>query len=131
MKKILASLSLIIVASIPASAASKIKRANNAHIDRSMDEAYSAKWAHKAQSPEPQADFTIGTGNAYRPYMSGKTLYYGLSNFTLHGATAVHMNAPYQGGDAPSYDGAARNAYRNMRANNESEPLPDNSGSRR
>jgi hypothetical protein len=131
MKKLLVSLMLLSTAAISASAASKMKKNNGVQIDRSKDHAYSANWAHKAQSPDPDVSFQLGSGTAYRPYMQGKTLYYGLSNFTLYGATAVNMNGPYLGADAPSYDGAAKNAYRNMRANNESERLPDNSGSRR
>ncbi len=131
MKKLIVSLLFIGAAAIPAQAASKMKaKGQRANIDHSKDVALSAQWADQAVSPQRDADFTIGSGTAARPYVMGKTMYYGLNNFTLHGATAVNMNAPYEGGDAPSYDGAARNAYRNMRANNESEPLAPNDGSR-
>jgi hypothetical protein len=128
MKKLLVGLLFLSTASISASAASKMKKTNGVRIDHSKDHAYSANWADEAQSPAPGTTFQLGTSSAYHPYMQGKTMYYGLSNFTLHGATAANMRGPYLGQDAPSYDGAAKNAYRNMRANNESERLPDNNG---
>ncbi len=131
MKKLIVSLLLIGAAAIPASAASKMKAKHSANIDRSHDRAYSADWAGQATSPAPDADFTVGSGKAYRPYLMGQTMYYGLNNFTLYGATAASMNAQYQGAASPAWDGPAKNAYRNMRANNESEPLPANDGSRR
>jgi hypothetical protein len=128
MKKILFSLLFISVATFQADAASKNKAKSKAYVDHSMDEAYSAKWAHKATSPAADADFTVGTGRSLRPWLGGRTMYYGLNNFTVYGTTAVNMNAPYQGGYAPSWDGPERNAARNIRANNESEPLPPNDG---
>ncbi len=132
MKKLIVSLLLIGAAAIPASAASKMKsKAHRADVDHSHDQAYSAQWANQAVSPTPDADFSVGAANAARPYLMGQTMYYGLNNFTLIGTTAAAMNAPYQGGYAPSWDGPAKNAYRNMRANNESEPLPANDGSSR
>jgi hypothetical protein len=133
MKKILVSLLLIGAAAFQADAASKTKvkaRHNRQpfYIDHSYDVAYSSRWADQAKSPDPDADFTIGNGNAYRQFMKGGTTYYGLRNFTVHGIMAVSMNAPYEGHDAPSWDGPVRNNYRNIRAYNESEPLPSNDG---
>ena len=140
MKKILVSILMIGSLAIPATAKIKAKAkkagghvpyALNPVIDHSKDVAYSAHWAHEAQSPAPDADFSADAKPAI-PYTAagvyGKTQYYTLKNFTLYAAHPVSMNAPYEGGDAPSYDGAAKNAYRNMRANNESEPLPANDG---
>lgn len=53
---------------------------------------------------------------------------YSMSNYTIYSRQYKDNPDPYNGDDAPSYDGAAKNAYRNMRANNESEPLPANNG---
>ena len=133
MKKILVSLLLIGVAAIPASAASKMKKKANQpfRVDRSKDVAYSAAWADKAVSPAPGTNFAIGSSDVVGRYLKGDTWYYGLNNFTLHGVTAVAMDAPYNGMDAPSWDGPVRNNYRNMRAYNESEPLPSNAGTSR
>jgi hypothetical protein len=139
MKKILVSILMIGTIAIPATAKIKAKAKNSGHIpyalnpviDHSKDVAYSAQWADQAQSPAPDADFSANgnTAPAYTsPGVYGGTQYYTLKNFTLYAAHPVSMNAPYLGGDAPSYDGAAKNAYRNMRANNESEPLPANDG---
>ena len=131
---------------IPAAAKIKAKAKKSGHIpyalnpviDHSKDVAYSAHWADQAQSPPRDVDFSINainnsansTANLIPRGVYGKTYYYNLNNFTLYGSYPVSMNAPYLGGDAPSYDGAAKNAYRNMRANNESEPLPANDGSK-
>jgi len=138
MKKIIVSILMIGAFAIPASAKikSKVKKTGhipyheNPAIDHSKDVAYSAQWAHEAQSPAPNVDFSVDATQPVTPYLTGRTTYYGLKNFTLHGAFPVSMNAPYLGMDAPSYDGADKNAYRNMRANNESEPLPPNNGSK-
>lgn len=56
---------------------------------------------------------------------------YSMNDYIFYGRYRSNGNVvpnPYNGDDAPSYDGAAKNAYRNMRANNESEPLPANNG---
>lgn len=110
--------------------ASKTPYALNEDIDHSKDGAYSAKWADQAQSPAPDADFSIGANIQSSAPLVNRTYYYGypLNNVTKYGYYPVSMNAPYLGQDAPSYDGAARNAYRNLRANNESEALPANNG---
>ena len=84
-----------------------------------------------AVSPAPGTHFFLDPSYVEGPYMRGGNRYYGLRNFTLHGVMAVSMNAPYEGHDAPSWDGPVRNEYRNRRAYNESEPLPSNAGSRR
>ena len=132
MKKILVSLLLVSTAAFSASAASKMKKNRGFYIDHSKDVAYSAAWADKAVSPAPDANFALGSGDELLgKYLKGDTWYYGLNNFTLHGVTAVNMNAPYYGGEAPSWDGPVRNNYRNMRAYNESEPLPSNAGTNR
>ena len=137
MKKVIVSILMIGALAIPASAKMKSKatRANghvpyalNQGIDHSKDVAYSAQWADQAQSPAPDAEFVIGNDQPVSPAKPGRTTYYSLKNFTLYGSYPVSMNAPYQGSDAPSYDGATKNAYRNIRANNESEPLPANDG---
>lgn len=136
MKKILISCLMIGAFALPASAKSKVKSSSSGHIpymenpniDHSKDVAYSAQWADQAVSPAPEADFRLGAVPSISPSLYGKTYYYTLENFTYYGSYPVSMNAPYQGKDAPSYDGADRNAYRNMRANNESEKLPPNNG---
>lgn len=136
MKKILISCLMIGAFALPASAKSKAKPRNTGHIpyaenpfiDHSKDVAYSAHWADKAVSPAPDADFRMDAVPVESPALYGKTYHYTLENFTFYGSYPVSMNAPYQGKDAPSYDGADRNAYRNMRANNESEELPSNDG---
>jgi hypothetical protein len=130
MKKILVSLLLISTAAFQATAASKSKvRHHNPYIDHSYDEAYSARWAATAQSPAPDVDFSLTQGNGGRSYVNRGTRYYGLNNYTIYGATAVSMTAPYDGREAPSWDGPVKNRYRNLRAYNESEPIPSNSGS--
>jgi hypothetical protein len=131
MKKILVSLLLLSTAAFQADAASKskAKHRSNTYIDHSYDEAYSARWAATAQSPSADADFRLGQGNAARSYVNRGTRYYGLNNYTVYGATAVSMTAPYDGREAPSWDGPVKNRYRNLRAYNESEPIPSNSGS--
>lgn len=140
MKKVIVSILMIGGLIIPASAKIKAKAkakasghvpyALNPNIDHSKDVAYSAQWADQAQSPAPDANFRMDVAAAEytSPALRGKTYYYSLSNYTLYGSYPVSMNAPYMGKDAPSYDGAAKNAYRNLRANNESEPLPANNG---
>jgi hypothetical protein len=139
MKKVIVSILMIGSLAIPASAKMKSRatKANgqvpyalNPNIDHSKDVAYSSQWEGQAQSPAPDAEFRLGVAQAQytSPALRGKTYSYSLNNYTLYGSYPVSMNAPYLGMDAPSYDGAARNAYRNMRANNESEPLPANDG---
>jgi hypothetical protein len=135
MKKILICGLMIGALALPATAKTKAKARTghipymeNPNIDHSKDVAYSANWADQAVSPSPSADFRMGAVPVESPALYGKTYFYTLENFTLYGSYPVSMNAPYQGKDAPSYDGANRNAYRNMRANNESEPLPPNDG---
>ena len=136
MKKILISCLMIGAFALPASAKSKAKAKNTGHvpyaenpvIDHSKDVAFSANWADQAVSPARNADFRMDAVPVESPALYGKTYFYTLENFTFYGAYPVSMNAPYLGKDAPSYDGAAKNAYRNMRANNESEPLPPNNG---
>jgi hypothetical protein len=138
MKKILVSILMIGSLAIPASAKikSKAKKSSghipyalNPAIDHSKDVAYSAHWADQAQSPAPDAKFSVGPNDAaYISPLLGKTYYYNLKNFTYYAAYPVSMNGPYQGKDAPSFDGVIKNKYRNMRASNESEPLPPNHG---
>ena len=139
MKKVIVSILMIGGLVIPASARMKAKAkkagnvpyAENQAIDHSKDVAYSAQWADQAISPAQDADFRMGAEQSINPaVVVGRTYYYSypLSNYTLYSSQPVTMNAPYMGQDAPSYDGAARNAYRNIRANNESEVLPSNSG---
>lgn len=139
MKKVIVS--ILMIAGIAGTADAKMKAkakkpagqvpySQNVGIDHSKDGAFSEKWAGQAQSPAPDANFAMGANQQAAPMLPGRTNYYGypLTGVTKYGNYPVSMNAPYQGQDAPSYDGAAKNAYRNMRANNESEPLPSNNG---
>jgi hypothetical protein len=139
MKRTIVSILLLAGLVSPAAAKMKSKAKNSGHIpyalnpniDHSKDVAYSAAWAHKAVSPSPDANFAVTNIEALPTAMPGKTYFYsyGLNGFTLYGRYAqVRMNAPYMGMDAPSWDGPEKNKYRNMRANNESEPLPSNHG---
>lgn len=107
--------------------------------DHSYDEAYSARKWHNIPSEKT-------TAPARNPLMVDR--YYGppridagptapaypgtytLSNYTFYGHswTGVQRPSAYEGDDAPTYDGAALNAYRNMRYLNVSERLPSNNG---
>ena len=132
MKKIIVS--LLLIAGIAGTASAKlhykvrhtktthIPYALNPAIDHSYDKAYSAQWANQATSPAPDANFALASDADLQPNMRGKTYYYSLQNFTKRGYYQVTMNAPYLGQDAPSYDGAANNAYRNLRLNSGQEP---------
>ena len=139
MKKVIVS--ILMIAGLAGTANAKMKAkakkatghvpyALNQNIDHSKDVAYSAQWADGITSPASDADFRMGAAPALSRALLGKTYHYAYpqNNYTLYGAYQVSMNAPYMGQDAPSYDGAVKNAYRNMRANNESEHLPANNG---
>jgi len=132
MKKILVSLMLLSTAAFTANAASKTKvKDQPAHIDHSMDQAYSARWASEARPPAPGTDFSLADGYVTGSYLKGQTWYYGLNNFTVHGVMAVSMDAPYNGHDAPSWDGPEANNYRNTRAYKTNVVLPPNDGTLR
>ncbi len=99
--------------------------------DHSYDKAYTGGWkvrssavtTRRVELPAAQPS------EAWTPAPARlKDDAYSMSNYTIYGRTAPD---PYHGDDAPSYDGAARNAYRNMRANNESAPLPPSTGEKR
>lgn len=55
---------------------------------------------------------------------------YYMGDFTVYGKHRKGGVAPnpYNGDDAPSYDGAAKNAYRNMNSNKKSVVLPASNG---
>jgi hypothetical protein len=132
MKKIILSLMFLSTAAVVANAASKTKPKDQpARIDHSMDQAYSARWADEARPPAPNADFSMDNAYITGSYLKGQTWYYGLNNFTVHGIMAVSMNAPYNGHDAPSWDGPIKNEYRNMRAYKSNVVLPPNDGTLR
>lgn len=139
MKKIIAA--VLMIAGFATAAEAKLKaKAKSAHvpyaqnttIDHRYDGAASDAWAHQAQSPDPNVSFAMdrvpstGTGGA----VAGRTFFYAypLSNYTLYGTQPASMTAAYEGQYAPSWDGPVRNRARNLRAYNESEPLPSNSG---
>ena len=140
MKRTLVSILLLAGLVSPAAAKMKSKATRNSghipymqnpNIDHTKDVAYSARWADRAVSPAPDASFVIGATYYPTSSLRGKTYFYSynLDGYTLYGRYAqVRMNAPYMGMDAPSWDGPEKNKYRNMRANNESEPLPSNHG---
>jgi hypothetical protein len=100
--------------------------------DHSYDEAYSGgkpvlkqtgsiKIVPDARPSTAWNAFT--TRNQDNSYSFNDYTYYGRMN--RGGNTA---SDPYNGDNTPAYDGAAKNGYRNMRANNESEPLPASNG---
>ena len=97
--------------------------------DHSYDHAYSAKWAGQAQSPAPGTVVRLNSQPNIRTWGGMRDRHYNMEDFTVRGRYRnANMSSPYRGEDAPSYDGPARNAYRNIRANNTSEPLPPNNG---
>ncbi len=141
MKKIIAAVLMIAGFATAAEAKMKAKSktrqvpyAQNPAIDHRYDGAASDIWAYKAQSPAPDVSFTMGAlptqgaGN-----VAGRTFFYAypLSNYTLYGSQPASMTAAYEGRFAPSWDGPIRNRARNLRAYNDSEPLPSNAGSKR
>lgn len=97
--------------------------------DHSYDGALSTNWSGQSQSPAPSVVRVSSSPNV-RTWGGMRDRHYDLNNFTVRERHAASMNAPYNGYDAPSYDGAAKNKYRNMRANNESEPLPPLDGNK-
>lgn len=138
MKKVLVAIMMVagFAGTINAKVKSKTKAvkghipyAQNENIDHSKDVAYSAQWADQAVSPAPDADFSM-MSPVNTQAVSGRTAYYGypLANFTRHGYEKAAMNAAYKGEYSPSWDGPAKNNYRNIRANNTSAPLPPNDG---
>ncbi len=138
MKKTIISMLLLAAFVSPASAkvrsrvnSRQVPYMQNSAIDHSKDVAFTA--GMPVASPAPDADFTMGQSATAMSPVAGKTLYYtyDLNGVTVHGRYAqVDMNGSYQGKDNPSWDGPEANKYRNMRAYNESEPLPPNSGNR-
>lgn len=130
MKKMMMSLLTATLLAVPAMAQSNGTRGvcpANSCTDHSYDEAYSARWADQAQSPRSSVVRVSSSPNV-RTWGGMRDRHYTLNDFTVRERYPASMNAPYNGADAPSYDGAAKNMYRNMRANNTSEPLPPNTG---
>lgn len=140
MKKILIGALLLGWMAAPASAQGinkmkqhKKSKANTTHTDHSLDVAYSPEWyaALRAESSEDEVSI-----NESRRQQSIRTrpainTSYTLKNYTVYGNSSGRARpSAYEGDDAPTYDGAAKNAYRNLRANNSSEPLPGNNGSK-
>lgn len=101
--------------------------------DHSYDQAYSAGRPSAAKRDMNRGKATtISTTNRSNVWTPAPTRLrddaYSMNDYTFYGRTYKTNPDPYQGDDAPSYDGPAKNAYRNMRANNESAPLPANNG---
>jgi hypothetical protein len=139
MKKILAAVLMIAgfataaEAKMKAKAKSGVSYYQNTNIDHRYDGAASDVWAYKAQSPAPGVNFAAGAMPTQGGgTVAGRTFFYAypLSNFTKYGTQAASMTAAYDGQYAPSWDGPERNRARNIRAYNESEPLPSNAGSK-
>lgn len=139
MKKIIAAVLMIAGFATAAEAKMKAKAkskhtpyAQNTAIDHRYDGAASDAWAHLAQSPDPNVSFALGALPTSQGGTStaGRTYFYAypLSNYTLYGTQPASMTAAYEGRFAPSWDGPIRNRARNVRAYNESEPLPSNAG---
>ena len=140
MKKIIVA--ALMIAGFATAAEAKVKAkaksastpyAENSAIDHRFDGAASDAWAHLAQSPDPNVSFNMNALPVQgKTAVAGRTSFYGfpLSNYTLYGTQPVSMNAAYEGQYAPSWEGPARNRARNIRAYNESEPLPSNAGTK-
>ncbi len=98
--------------------------------DHSYDKAYSGGRPQKAaitNSPGNIDEAYVRPSDAWKPVITRtRDDAYSMNDYTFYGRNS-NPN-PYNGDDAPSYDGAAKNAYRNMRANNDSEPLPSSTG---
>jgi len=106
--------------------------------DHSYDRAYSAGWSTESRTGNRSSTarrMNIPEAQPTQAWTPAPTTVpvklrddsYSMSNYTIYGRNSAAPN-PYNGDDAPSYDGAAKNAYRNMRANNESAPLPPSTG---
>lgn len=101
--------------------------------DHSLDVAYSPEW-REAVARETSQDIvsprsiTPRRTTYWQAPVAGP--YYNMGGYTVYGRSVTGVNRPsaYEGDDAPSYDGPEKNAYRNLRANNTSEPLPANNG---
>ena len=107
----------------------------NTCTDHSLDEAYSARWADQAQSPAPGAKVYSAAQSGKSAYAGYRTTYYSfpgqeLPNVTVRDTRKSGYVRPsaYMGDDAPSYDGAATNAYRNMNVANTVDPIPPSTG---
>ena len=98
--------------------------------DHSYDEAYSATQQYDmaprrrgtVTQPVLPPDTWVRMKGSENAYSMNEYVYYG------RGTTGVNRPSAYEGDNAPTYDGFEKNAYRNMRANNDSEPLPANNG---
>lgn len=101
--------------------------------DHSLDVAYSPEW-HEAVAREAGKEMvsprsvSLQRTTYWRAPVNGP--YYNMGGYTVYGHSVTGVNRPsaYEGDYAPSYDGPEKNAYRNLRANNTSEPLPANNG---
>ena len=105
--------------------------------DHSLDVAYSPEWREAVAGETRQEQDMTSVGPAattpqrttyFRAPLNGP--YYNMGGYTVYGRSVTGVNRPsaYEGDDAPTYDGPEKNAYRNLRANNTSEPLPANNG---
>jgi hypothetical protein len=139
MKKILIAALLLGWMAVPASAqgVKKMKQKGNCPAatctDHSLDNAYSPEWNKALKMPsseEVTATTPAQRKNTWTQPVNGP--YYNLKNYTVYGHAPTGISRPsaYYGDDAPTYDGAQKNAYRNMRVNNTSQPLPGNNGSK-
>lgn len=141
MKKILLAAALLAFIGQPAFAKGGKKKQQdkpcyfNTCTDHSMDEAYSARWAHEAKSPAPGARVASVSQSGKSSYAGYVTTYYAFPGQELPNVTVRDTRrsgyvrpSPYMGDDAPSYDGAAKNEYRNMNVANGYDPIPPNNG---
>lgn len=100
--------------------------------DHSFDEAYNVSNGAPASSDQAMQSEVVANQRTWTPVTTRtRDDAYSMNDFTFYGRYNKAGNGapnPYSGDDAPSYDGAAKNAYRNIRANNDSEPLPANNG---
>lgn len=141
MKKMLIAAALLAFIGQPAFAKGGNKKQQNKPCyfntctDHSFDEAYSARWADQAQSPAPGAHAYSAAQSSKSSYAGYATTYYAFPGQELPNVTvrdtrqSGHVRpSPYMGDDAPSYDGAAKNEYRNMNVANTYDPIPPSNG---
>ena len=111
--------------------------------DHSLDKAYSPEWS-AAVGAGQETTYTSNNTTSNTSYTAGRTnnsdmrdwlpnndvQYYNVTGYTVYGKGTTGVNRPsaYEGDFAPTYEGPEVNAYRNLRSNNDSEPIPANNG---
>lgn len=116
MKTLLISLLLLGTTATFANASVKHTHHMRHYTDHSKDIAYSAAWANKAQAPARNAYFSMNNESARAHFEATHTIHYNASGFVAPAAPRPTMHAPYDGLNAPSWEGPALNDNHNLRA---------------